>query len=91
MQNVYLTLRITDYDAAKAFYVDALGFRIDWDHRFAPGLPMFIHLSRDDLALYLSQHRGAGQVGELVSLCARRRCLVPRFPREGRAHPRSAR
>jgi catechol 2,3-dioxygenase-like lactoylglutathione lyase family enzyme len=68
MQNVYPTLRITDYDAARAFYVDALGFRIDWEHQFAPGLPVFMHISRDDLALYLSQHCGAGQVGELVYL-----------------------
>lgn len=68
VQNVYPTLRITDYDAAKAFYVDTLGFRIDWEHRFAPGFPVFMHISRDNLALYLSQHRGAGPSGGLVDL-----------------------
>lgn len=68
MQNVYPTLRITDDEAATAFYVDALGFRIDWEHRFEPGFPVFMHISRDGLALYLSQHRGAGLSGGLVSL-----------------------
>jgi catechol 2,3-dioxygenase-like lactoylglutathione lyase family enzyme len=29
MQNVYPTLRITDYEKSKAFYVDGLGFRIE--------------------------------------------------------------
>jgi catechol 2,3-dioxygenase-like lactoylglutathione lyase family enzyme len=68
VQNVYPTLRITDYDAARAFYVDTLGFQIDWEHRFEPGFPVFMHISRDGLALYLSQHRGAGPAGGLVYL-----------------------
>ena len=29
-------LRIFDVPKAKAFYVDLLGFRIDWEHRFGP-------------------------------------------------------
>jgi catechol 2,3-dioxygenase-like lactoylglutathione lyase family enzyme len=29
MQKVYLTLRITDYEKSKAFYVDGLGFQIE--------------------------------------------------------------
>ena len=68
MQNVYPTLRITDDEAATAFYVDTLGFRIDWEHRFEPGFPVFMHISRNELALYLSQHRGAGPAGGLVYL-----------------------
>ncbi len=68
MQNVYPTLRITDEDAAKAFYVDALGFQINWEHRFEPGFPVFMEISRDGLSLYLSQHRGAGPAGGLVYL-----------------------
>ena len=30
-------LRIFDEVKAKEFYVDFLGFKIDWDHRFEPG------------------------------------------------------
>lgn len=68
MQNVYPTLRITDYEVATASYVDTLGFRIGWEYRFEPGFPVFMHISRHGLALYLSQHRGAGLSGGLVYL-----------------------
>jgi catechol 2,3-dioxygenase-like lactoylglutathione lyase family enzyme len=66
MQRVMPTLRITDYVRSKAFYVDSLGFQIDWEHRFEPHLPVFMQVSRDRLALFLSQHRGDCPVGGLV-------------------------
>jgi len=68
MQNVYPTLRITNYEKSKAFYVDGLGFQIEGEHRFAPHLPVFITISRDGLSLYLSQHAGDCQAGGLVFL-----------------------
>ena len=68
MQNVYPTLRITDYEKSKAFYVDGLGFQIEGEHRFAPHLPVFMTICRDGLSLYLSQHAGDCQVGGLVFL-----------------------
>ncbi len=36
-------LRILDYDKAVAFYVDALGFEIDFEWRNGPGLPRWPH------------------------------------------------
>jgi catechol 2,3-dioxygenase-like lactoylglutathione lyase family enzyme len=68
MQNVYPTLRITDYEKSKAFYVDGLGFQIEGEHRFAPHLPVFLTISRDGLSLYLTQHAGDCQPGGLVFL-----------------------
>lgn len=68
MQNVYPTLRITDYEKSRAFYVDGLGFQIEGEHRFAPHLPVFMTISRDGLSLYLSQHAGDCQAGGLVFL-----------------------
>jgi catechol 2,3-dioxygenase-like lactoylglutathione lyase family enzyme len=62
------TLRITEYEAAKRFYADGLGFAIDWEWRHEPGLPVFLQLSRNGLRLYLSQHEGDGSVGGLVHL-----------------------
>lgn len=50
------TLRIRSYDAAIEFYVDGLGFRVDWEWRHEPGLPVFMQLSRGTLRLYLTQH-----------------------------------
>ena len=66
MQQVVPTLRITDYAQSKPFYVDGLGFQIDWEHRFAPHLPVFMQVTRDGMTIYLSEHVGDCQVGGLV-------------------------
>jgi catechol 2,3-dioxygenase-like lactoylglutathione lyase family enzyme len=58
MQQVVPTLRIANYARSKAFYVDALGFQIDWEHRFEPKFPVFMQVSRDGLALFLTEHAG---------------------------------
>ena len=34
-------LRIFDLAKAKEFYVDFLGFKVDWQHRFEPDLPLY--------------------------------------------------
>ena len=67
MQRVMATLRITDYARSKAFY-EALGFRIDWEHRFKPHLPVFMQVSRDDLAFFLTEHTGDCPVGGLLHI-----------------------
>jgi len=66
MQHVVPALRITNYEQSKPFYVDGLGFRIDWEHRFEPHLPIFLQITRDNLTIYLSEHSGDCQVGGLV-------------------------
>jgi catechol 2,3-dioxygenase-like lactoylglutathione lyase family enzyme len=63
MQRVFPTLRITDYERSKSFYVEGLGFHIDWEHRFEPDLPVFMQITRDGLSLFLSQHGGDCAVG----------------------------
>jgi catechol 2,3-dioxygenase-like lactoylglutathione lyase family enzyme len=62
------TLRITDYPRSEQFYVDGLGFAIDWEHRFEPGFPVFAQVSRDGLASFLTQHTGDCALGGLVHL-----------------------
>lgn len=59
-------LRITDYERSRAYYVDTLGFAIDWKHRFEPHYPVFMSLMRDGMQIYLTQHAGDCQVGGLV-------------------------
>ena len=66
MQQVVPTLRITNYARSKEFYVDALGFQIDWEHRFKPDFPVFMQVSRNGLALFLTEHAGDCPVGGLV-------------------------
>jgi catechol 2,3-dioxygenase-like lactoylglutathione lyase family enzyme len=68
MQQVIPALRITDYARSKAFYVEGLGFHIDWEHRFEPNFPVFMQVTRDGLTFFLSQHAGDCQVGGLIHL-----------------------
>jgi catechol 2,3-dioxygenase-like lactoylglutathione lyase family enzyme len=51
-------LRIFDLAKAKEFYVDWLGFTIDWEHRFSETAPIYLQVSRDGLTLHLSEHHG---------------------------------
>lgn len=51
-------LRIFDERKAREFYVDFLGFKVDWEHRFEPGLPLYLQVSRDGCVLHLSEHHG---------------------------------
>jgi ribosomal-protein-alanine N-acetyltransferase len=59
-------LRIFDVDRAREFYVDWLGFKVDWEHRFEADLPLYMQVSRDDLVLHLSEHSGDGTPGTVV-------------------------
>jgi catechol 2,3-dioxygenase-like lactoylglutathione lyase family enzyme len=45
-QTVTPQFRITDARRSTLFYVDGLGFKIDWEHRFEPGFPVFMSLTR---------------------------------------------
>lgn len=51
-------LRIFSVDKAKEFYVDYLGFALDWEHHFEPNTPAYLQVSRDGLTLHLSEHHG---------------------------------
>lgn len=59
-------LRIFDKEKAKEFYVDYLGMTVDFEHRFEPGLPLYMEVSRDGLVLHLSEHHGDGTPGTTV-------------------------
>jgi catechol 2,3-dioxygenase-like lactoylglutathione lyase family enzyme len=62
-QRVFPQLRMTSWDRTRTFYVDGLGFTVDGEHRYEPGLPVFARVSRDGLSLFLSEHRGDGALG----------------------------
>jgi uncharacterized glyoxalase superfamily protein PhnB len=59
-------LRIFDLAKAKEFYLDFLGFGIDWEHRFEDGAPAYMQIARGDLVLHLSEHHGDGSPGAMV-------------------------
>ncbi|SFU86032.1 Uncharacterized conserved protein PhnB, glyoxalase superfamily [Polaromonas sp. YR568] len=51
-------LRIFDEAKAREFYVDFLGFKVDWEHRFEPGMPPYLQISKGGCVLHLSEHHG---------------------------------
>lgn len=51
-------LRIFDELKAKQFYLEFLGFSIDWEHRFEEDLPLYMQISQDGCILHLSEHYG---------------------------------
>jgi hypothetical protein len=59
-------LRIFDEEKAKEYYVDFLGFKIDWEHRFEESLPLYCQISRGHLVLHLSGHHADSSPGSGV-------------------------
>jgi catechol 2,3-dioxygenase-like lactoylglutathione lyase family enzyme len=61
-------LRIFDVAKAKEFYLHYLGFRTDWEHRFEPGLPLYLQVSKGGCVLHSSEHHGDASPGATVFL-----------------------
>jgi uncharacterized glyoxalase superfamily protein PhnB len=61
-------LRIFDEARAREFYVDFLGFKVDWEHRFEEGLPLYMQISKDGCVLHLSEHHGDGAPGAAMRI-----------------------
>ena len=51
-------LRIFSVGKAKEFYVEYLGFSVDWEHNFVGNTPAYLQVSRAGLTLHLSEHHG---------------------------------
>lgn len=65
-QTVIPQLRTSNAQRSLAFYVDGLGFTVDWKHQFGPGYPLFFQLTRAGQTLFLTEHSGDCQVGGAV-------------------------
>ena len=61
-------LRMFDEAKAREFYVDWLGFKVDWEHRFEPSLPLYMQVSRGDCVLHLSEHHGDATPGSAIRI-----------------------
>lgn len=59
-------LRIFSVEKAKEFYLDFLGFKTDWEHRFGDNFPLYTQVSRSGLRLHLSEHHGDASPGSTV-------------------------
>ena len=51
-------LRIFDEAKAREFYIDWLGFTVDWEHRYEENMPLFMQVKRAEVILWLSEHHG---------------------------------
>src|SRR3954466_200969 len=61
-------LRMFDEAMTKEFYVDFLGFRIDWEHRFDPAAPLYMQLSHGDCVLHVTGHFGDSTPGSGIRI-----------------------
>jgi hypothetical protein len=61
-------LRIFDEVKAKEFYVGFLGFKVEWEHRFEPGLPLYCQVTREGCSLHLSEHHGDATPGSALRI-----------------------
>ncbi len=59
-------LRIFDFEKALEFYVEWLGFTIDWKHTLHEGAPIYLQISGHGMLLHLSEHHGDCSPGAKV-------------------------
>ena len=62
-------IRIFDLEKAKQFYLDYLGFSVDWEHRHEEDFPIYMQISRSGCVLHLSEHHRDATPGST--------CFVP--------------
>ncbi|MCZ4428351.1 glyoxalase superfamily protein [Agrobacterium sp. SOY23] len=65
-ERIFPIVRIFDEAKAREFYVDFLGFEIDWEHRFGENSPLYMQVSRAGLGLHLSGHHGDATPGSNI-------------------------
>ncbi len=60
--------RIFDETKAREFYLDFLGFKVKFEHRFEEDFPLYMSIERDDCELHLSEHHGDATPGSSVRI-----------------------
>jgi catechol 2,3-dioxygenase-like lactoylglutathione lyase family enzyme len=60
-------VRVTDAEATARWYA-RLGFEVEWTHRFAEGLPLFVALRNGEGQIFLSEHTGDAHPDTLLYL-----------------------
>ena len=59
-------IRIFSEEKAREFYVDFLGFSIEWQHRYGESFPRYAQIRRSDLTIHLSEHHGDASPGTAI-------------------------
>jgi hypothetical protein len=68
LSNPIPILRSFDETKAKEFYVDFLEFKVDWEHRFAADLPLYMQISKGACILHISEHHGDCSPGSALRI-----------------------
>ncbi|ASJ54753.1 bleomycin resistance family protein [Brevibacillus formosus] len=58
--------RMFDVEKAREFYVEFLGFQIDWEHRYEDHFPLYMQISSPSCTLHLSEHHGDACPGSAI-------------------------
>jgi uncharacterized glyoxalase superfamily protein PhnB len=58
--------RIFDLEKAQSFYIDYLGFKLDWNHQFAEHMPHYIQISMRGMTIHLSEHHADSSPGASI-------------------------
>ncbi|MBU7592554.1 glyoxalase superfamily protein [Metabacillus halosaccharovorans] len=61
-------LRMFELEKAKEFYIDFLGFKIDWSHQYEENMPIYCQISLDHIILHLSEHHGDSSPGSAIRI-----------------------
>ena len=61
-------LRLFDEAHTRVFYLDFLGFTVDWEHRFGDNFPLYMQVSLGGCVLHLTSHYGDCSPGGAVRI-----------------------
>ncbi|MCD9025461.1 glyoxalase superfamily protein [Cohnella silvisoli] len=68
LQGIIPIFRIFDEPKAKEFYIEYLGFKVDWEHRFEPNMPLYMQISMHEIRIHLSEHYGDCSPGSAIRI-----------------------
>jgi len=68
MNRIAPLVRIFDENKAKEFYLDFLGFKLDFEHRHFENAPLYMQVIQDNCTLLLSEHYGDGSPGITIAI-----------------------
>ena len=51
-------IRMIDLAKAKSFYLDFLGYQVDWEHKFHETSPTYMQISKGQSVIHLDGHAG---------------------------------
>lgn len=71
LSSVIPVLRSFDEAKAREFYIDFLGFQVDFEHRYEDDFPLYMGISKDGCALHISEHHGDASPGSAIRIATK--------------------